>query len=285
VPQRDAARTWAPVERSLEHVWVGADPARLNQIITNLMHNALKYTSSSVGIIRVHTYEEAGWGVLKVEDTGSGIAPELLPRIFDLFAQGEQGPDRAHGGLGVGLTLVRRLVELHSGTVEARSEGAGRGSTFVVRLPLAAAPAAPTGLADGERSVALARHILVVEDNADARESLQMLLESAGHSVTVAANGATGVECALKHRPSLALVDIGLPDIDGYEVARRIVSAAPDIHLIALTGYGRDEDKERAREAGFDAHLVKPIEMAALESVMESLLGDQGRARSRAQPG
>jgi signal transduction histidine kinase/CheY-like chemotaxis protein len=247
-PQTDEVRAWAPVDHKLEHVWVDADPNRLNQIITNLLNNALKFTSR-LGSIRVYTYQDGGYGVLKIDDTGSGIAAELLPRVFDLFTQGEQGPDRAHGGLGVGLTLVRRLVELHSGHVEAYSEGAGLGSTFVVRLPLAAAPAAtmhPTGT---EAPAVRAHSILVIEDNADARESLRMLLEIAGHAVSEAANGAAGVEYALKHEPSVALVDIGLPDIDGYEVARRIRSAKPAIRLIALTGYGRDEDKQRAYEA------------------------------------
>jgi len=280
-PLTDEVRAWAPVDRKLEHVWVDADPHRLNQIIENLLHNALKYTSR-LGIIRVHTYQDGGCGVLKIDDTGSGIAAELLPRVFDLFTQGEQGPDRAHGGLGVGLTLVRRLVDLHSGNVEAYSEGAGRGSTFVVRLPLAAAPAATMHPAGTEVPIARAHSILVIEDNADARESLRMLLEIAGHAVSEAANGAAGVEYALTQEPSVALVDIGLPDIDGYEVARRIRSAKPRIRLIALTGYGRDEDKERAHKAGFDAHLVKPVVMATLESVIESLLGERDSARSRA---
>ena len=280
-PLTDEVRAWAPVDRKLEHVWVDADPHRLNQIIENLLHNALKYTSR-LGIIRVHTYQDGGCGVLKIDDTGSGIAAELLPRVFDLFTQGEQGPDRAHGGLGVGLTLVRRLVDLHSGNVEAYSEGTGRGSTFVVRLPLAAAPAATMHPAGTEVPIARAHSILVIEDNADARESLRMLLEIAGHAVSEAANGAAGVEYALKQEPSVALVDIGLPDIDGYEVARRIRSAKPGIRLIALTGYGRDEDKERAHKAGFDAHLVKPVVMATLESVIESLLGERDSARSRA---
>ena len=280
-PLTDEVRAWAPVDRKLEHVWVDADPHRLNQIIENLLHNALKYTSR-LGIIRVHTYQDGGCGVLKIDDTGSGIAAELLPRVFDLFTQGEQGPDRAHGGLGVGLTLVRRLAELHSGNVEAYSEGTGRGSTFVVRLPLATAPAATMHPAGTEVPIARAHSILVIEDNADARESLRILLEIAGHAVSEAANGAAGVEYALKQEPSVALVDIGLPDIDGYEVARRIRSAKPRIRLIALTGYGRDEDKERAHKAGFDAHLVKPVVMATLESVIESLLGERDSARSRA---
>jgi signal transduction histidine kinase/CheY-like chemotaxis protein len=281
-PRRDDFLVLAPVERKLEHVWVDADPNRLNQIITNLLHNALKYTTRA-GVISVHTYHDGACGVLKIEDTGSGIAADLLPRVFDLFTQGEQGPDRAHGGLGVGLTLVRRLVELHSGQVEAHSEGTGRGSTFIVRLPLAAAPAATTDAADIEAPVARAHSVLVIEDNADARESLRLLLEVAGHTVIEAANGGTGVEYALKQEPSVAIVDIGLPDIDGYEVARRIRSAKPGIRLIALTGYGRDEDKERAHTAGFDAHLVKPVEMTTLEGAMESVLGQRTGARARAR--
>jgi signal transduction histidine kinase/ActR/RegA family two-component response regulator len=279
-PRTDFVLARPVLDRELEQVWVEADPHRLNQIVTNLLHNALKFTSH-LGTVRVRTYREGGYGVLKVEDTGSGIAPELLPRVFDLFTQGEQGPDRAHGGLGVGLTLVRRLVELHSGTVEAHSEGAGHGSSFVVRLPLAAAPAA-TQPAVPDAPGVRTHSILVVEDNPDARESLRMLLEIAGHAVIEAADGASGVEHALKDAPSVALVDIGLPDVDGYEVARRIRNAKPDVRLIALTGYGREEDRERAYEAGFDAHVVKPVEMTTLESVMERLLGGRKGAKSPA---
>jgi signal transduction histidine kinase/ActR/RegA family two-component response regulator len=283
-PQAVDMRARPPIARELEPVWVDADPERLNQIVTNLLHNALKYTATG-GTIRVRTCEEDGRGVLTVEDTGSGIAAELLPRVFDLFTQGEQGPDRAHGGLGLGLTLVRRLVELHSGDVEARSDGRGRGSTFVVRLPLAAAPATAIEPAGTAPAVAHACPILVIEDNADARESLRMLLESTGHAVSEAANGPAGVAHALKHEPRIALVDIGLPGFDGYEVARRIRSAKPGIRLVALTGYGRDEDKARAYAAGFDAHLVKPVELASLERVIARLLGERDVVRPRAPAG
>ena len=271
------------VELHLDHVWVDADPDRLNQIITNLLHNSLKYTAPD-GCIRISTLAEGDRGVLEIEDTGVGIASDLLPRVFELFTQGEQGPDRAHGGLGVGLALVRRLVDLHAGAVEARSPGPGRGSTFVVRLPLAAAPASSVASSKAGASFAGAYRILIVEDNADARESLRMLLQMVGHEVLEARDGETGVESALEFEPRVALVDIGLPGIDGYEVARRIKAVKPAIRLIALTGYGRDEDKERSRQAGFDAHLLKPVELQTLCAVMEELLASERHIAARASP-
>ena len=208
-----------------------------------------------------------------------------MPRVFDLFAQGEQGPDRAQGGLGVGLALVQRLAELHSGAVTAHSDGPGTGSTFVVRLPRAAAPAAtdaPHDSGAAAASRARAYRILIVEDNADARESLRIILESAGHQVLEAADGETGIEYALEREPNVVVIDIGLPRIDGCEVARRIRSINSGIRLIALTGYGRDEDRKRSRQAGFDAHLVKPVVVQGLLETIDGLLST-ARPRSRAR--
>jgi signal transduction histidine kinase len=259
------------LEQRLDSVWVDADPGRLNQIVTNLLHNAMKYTPNE-GSIRISTLADGGDAVLRIEDSGSGIAPELLPRVFDLFTQGPQGPDRPYGGLGIGLTLVRWLVELHSGRVEAHSEGLGRGSTFVVRLPLAAALAAGGFAAAKGGTRPGGNRILVVEDNVDARESLRMLLEQVGHEVFEAADGQTGIRRALELEPSVVLVDIGLPDLDGCDVARHIRSLNPRIALIALSGYGRDEDKARSLDAGFDAHLVKPVVLQTLLIAMEGLL-------------
>jgi signal transduction histidine kinase/ActR/RegA family two-component response regulator len=259
------------VHLQLARVWVDADPDRLDQILANLIGNSIKYTSSQ-GSIRVQTLEQGGDAVLRVEDSGTGITAELLPRVFDLFAQGEQGPDRPHGGLGVGLTLVRMLAELHGGRVEAYSEGTGRGSVFVVRLPRASAPPR-RGQAHEHRPPTLRTYrILLVEDNADARDSLRLVLENDGHELYEAADGESGVECALNVQPHVALVDIGLPGIDGCEVARRIKAANSAIHLVALTGYGREEDRIRSNAAGFDAHLVKPVVIDRLKEVIDELV-------------
>jgi CheY-like chemotaxis protein len=277
-------RSLPRVQLDLAPVWTDADPDRVTQIITNLLHNAIKYTGQD-GTIRIETCEEGEDAVIRIADTGAGIAPELLPRVFELFAQGEQGPDRAQGGLGLGLALVRRLTDLHAGTVTAHSEGPGRGSTFVVRLPRGVSPAGGVHAQRGATAAASAERtyrILIVEDNADARESLRIILESAGHEILEAGNGETGVEYALKLDPSVALIDIGLPDIDGCEVARRIRAIKNGIRLIALTGYGREEDRKRSRQAGFDAHLVKPVVVQTLLETMDGLLTN-ARSRSRAR--
>lgn len=259
-----------------ESVWVRADPDRLEQIITNLVMNAIKYTPSQ-GTVEVRTYAEGEEAVLRVSDSGIGISPGLLPKVFDLFAQGEQGLARVQGGLGIGLTLVRRLTELHGGRVEAWSAGAGRGSTFTIRLPRAAA--AQTAAEErlpapaASNSHHPARRVLIIEDNDDAREALRMLLVMTGNEVEEAADGESGVEVATRRPPDIALVDIGLPRVDGYEVARRIRASTPTVRLVAITGYGRDEDKARAREAGFDAHLLKPVSLDRLRRVMAQLAG------------
>ena len=255
----------------LDDVWVDGDPERLQQVITNLISNAIKFTPS--GEVQVRTFAEGRDAVVVVKDSGIGISPEVLPRVFDLFQQGVQGRDRARGGLGVGLTIVRRIVEMHGGSVEARSEGEGRGSVFTVRLPSTAGPGALSVSRAATAPAAGAQRILLIEDNADARESLRMVLESAGHDLLEAADGESGVERAISSRPHLALVDIGLPGIDGCEVAKRIRSADPSIRLVALTGYGRDEDLAASRAAGFDAHLVKPVSVEQLGSLIEELLG------------
>jgi CheY-like chemotaxis protein/anti-sigma regulatory factor (Ser/Thr protein kinase) len=250
-------------------IWLDADPARLEQILMNLLLNAIKYTPSG-GRIGIRGRAEADQGVLSVEDSGVGISPELLPRVFDLFVQGEREPDRAQGGLGVGLTLVRRLTELHGGRVEAASEGPGRGSVFTLRLPLAAAPPATATSLGGSMTSSVPRRVLMIEDYADARDSLRALLELSGHEVREAADGRTGVELALRLQPDVVLIDIGLPGLDGYDVARRIRSA-PQGHrmvLAAVTGYGQPEDRRRAEEAGFDAHLVKPVDPDQLTELL-----------------
>jgi CheY-like chemotaxis protein len=212
-----------------------------------------------------------------VQDSGVGIGPELLPRVFDLFAQGETALDRKRGGLGIGLTLVRRLVELHGGTVEAASDGPGRGSTFTVRLPLVPASSPDPEPATVESPAAHGRRVLIVEDNAPAREMLRVALELAGHAVYEAADGPGGVEAAEQLRPHAALVDIGLPGLDGYQVARRIRASrvGKRMLLIALTGYSQPRDRERSFEAGFDAHLVKPVDPGQLSRLLARADGQE----------
>jgi signal transduction histidine kinase/CheY-like chemotaxis protein len=265
-------RARPPVDLQLSRVFVDGDPERIQQVIANLVGNAIKFTPPS-GHVRLRTFAEGREAVLRVEDSGAGIAPDVLPRVFDLFQQGVQGRDRSRGGLGVGLTIVRRIVEMHGGTVDARSDGEGRGSVFTVRLPSTPEPAAVAAPKSVAARAIAAQRILLIEDNADARETLRMVLENVGHDLLEAADGESGVERAISLRPRLALVDIGLPGIDGCEVAKRIRSVDPSIRLVALTGYGRDEDLAASRAAGFDAHLVKPVSVEQLGALIERLLG------------
>jgi CheY-like chemotaxis protein/anti-sigma regulatory factor (Ser/Thr protein kinase) len=243
-----------------------ADAARLEQIVLNLITNAVKFTPPG-GRIEVAVTDEDGDAVVRVADEGIGMPADLLPRVFDLFVQGRRGLDRAGGGLGLGLTLVRRLVELHGGRVEAHSEGPGRGSVFTVRLPaLAAAPAGPAAAPTASAAPTPSRRVLVAEDNDDSREMLQVWLQGLEHEVHVAADGVAAVDLALRVRPDIAFIDIGLPGLDGYEVARRIRAEerSEAMRLIALTGYGQPEDRRRALDAGFDDHVVKPMDLDAL---------------------
>jgi CheY-like chemotaxis protein/anti-sigma regulatory factor (Ser/Thr protein kinase) len=242
-----------------------ADPTRLTQILTNLLDNAAKYTDPG-GQIELTARREAGDVVLSVRDSGVGIPLDMQGRIFDLFTQGDVPIARSQGGLGLGLTLVRSLTGLHGGTVDVRSEGRGRGSEFTVRLPIGSAEASTGAAAAGSAG---GRHVLVIEDNADAREMLRIALELDGHRVDTAADGLTGVESALRTPPDLVLVDLGLPGLDGYAVARRLRAALGDrLTLVALTGYGQTEDRRRTSEAGFDAHLVKPVDPDVLSRAM-----------------
>jgi signal transduction histidine kinase len=245
--------------------WVDCDPTRLEQIVSNLLDNALKYTPSG-GNIDIGVAAEGDDMVLTVRDSGVGIPAELLPQVFDVFVQGAISIDRSQGGLGIGLSLVRRLVELHGGSVGAHSAGSGQGSTFTIRLPRtepALAPQTPQSTAgdnSGKPSV------LLIEDNEDGREMMATMLAAHGFPVAQAGDGLQGVAAAKARPPAAALVDIGLPGIDGYEVARRLRQdpATRGIRLIALTGYGLAEDQRRVLEAGFDQHLVKPVSMDQL---------------------
>lgn len=253
-----------------EELWVEADPARLNQVLVNLLNNAAKYTDRG-GRVWLTIERKDSEAMLRVRDTGVGIAPEFLPHIFDLFTQAEWPVERSQGGLGIGLSLVRRLVELHGGTITASSAGPGRGSEFVVRLP---ALAAEEGRREKGREaivgtgVSAGRRILVVEDNADAADSLALLLRMQGHEVQVAYDGPTALQTAQTFRPDVMIVDIGLPHMDGYEVARRVRVFYPNVLLWAMTGYGRDQDRQRSADAGFHAHLVKPVDPEALQRLL-----------------
>jgi signal transduction histidine kinase len=255
--------------------WVYGETARLSQVIANLLVNALKYTPAG-GRIDVRVQSDGDAVTLTVSDTGDGIPAVLLERIFDLFVRGDHALDRRGGGLGIGLTLARRLAEMHGGSVQAASEGPGRGSTFTVRLPGISAPAdrrqQPPAPAPAERT---ARRVLIVEDNTDSRAMLQAMLELWGHEVHEAPDGESGLDRARTVRPEIALIDVGLPGLDGYELARQIRASVGGTHifLVAVTGYGEPDDIRRAKTAGFDSHLVKPVDMMALAAI----LGEAGR--------
>jgi PAS domain S-box-containing protein len=256
-----------------EPLLVEADPHRVAQVLTNLLHNAAKYTEPG-GHIWLTGQREGTHVVLRVQDTGVGISADLLPRVFDLFVQADRRMDRSQGGVGIGLTLVKRLVELHGGGVSAFSAGAGQGSEFIVRLPaLPAQEAPPKAMPDTRPSASSdlpTRRILVVDDHADAAESLAMLLRLAGQDVCVAHDGPAALEAALAFHPDMIFLDIGMPGMDGYEVARQL-RQRPDLKeavLVAVTGYGQNEDRVRSQRAGFDRHLVKPVEPEMLHALL-----------------
>jgi PAS domain S-box-containing protein len=252
-------------------VWVDGDATRLAQVIGNLLGNASKYTRQG-GAVWLTVRCEADQAVIRVRDTGIGIEPEMLPRVFDMFVQGEPSPDRGYGGLGLGLTLARSLTEMHGGKIEAFSAGLGQGSEFVVRLPILVGEppvkAKPRPVTVHE---AIRRRILVVDDNADSAEALALALEVIGHETRLASDGPAALQVAAEFRPEVAILDIGLPGMDGYEVARRLrtLSESP-IVIVALTGYGQDQDRKRGQEAGFDHYLVKPASPEAVLSILDS---------------
>ncbi len=261
------------VERPREALEVEGDPDRLVQIVGNLLTNAAKFTPEG-GRIWLEAGREDGLATIRVRDSGIGIAPEVLPTVFDVFIQADRGLGRAQGGLGLGLSLVRSLVQMHGGRVEAHSAGAGRGSEFVVRLPLLAAPRAPAVEPGEARGAAPApgarRRVLVVDDTVDAAGSLAELLALWGHTVRTAFDGATALEEARAFRPDVVLLDIGMPDMDGFETARRLgAEHGPEaMVLVAVTGYGQEDDRRRSREAGFRHHLVKPLSLGALSEIL-----------------
>jgi PAS domain S-box-containing protein len=273
-PLHDQRRHTVEVDLAKGGLLIEGDATRLAQVFINLMSNAAKYTPEG-GHISVQARSENGQAVVRVRDDGVGMTAELVPRVFEIFVQGDRSLERAEGGLGIGLTLVDRLVALHGGTVSAHSEGPGLGSEFVVRLPMAEPSARPSdkALADAEPARARRLRVLVVDDNRDAVESMALLLGLWGHEVTTAGEGTAALDRALSQRPDVVLLDIGLPGIDGYEVARRIRAnpATSKTILVAMTGYGQAEDRQRAHEAGFTLHLVKPVEPEALQRALATV--------------
>ena len=250
-----------------EPLWIEGDLVRLAQVVANLLTNASRY-SPELGRIRLTASREGAEVCLRVRDHGIGIGPELLPRVFELFVQGETSLARPHGGLGIGLTLVRRLVGLHGGRVTVESAGADRGTEFTVWLPLATRPTeedsetgAPLRPAD-----ASPRRVLVVDDNVDAAEGAALILRTAGHVASTCYDGSSALTLAVELGPQVVLLDLGLPDLDGYEVARRLreLPSLSEVVIVAVTGYGQESDRRRGREAGIDHHLTKPVEPATL---------------------
>jgi signal transduction histidine kinase len=255
-----------------ESLWVEGDPVRLAQILANLLNNAATYTDDG-GRIAVEAWRHGDDVRVSVRDNGAGIAPGTLARMFEMFSRGERSSRRGQAGLGIGLALARRLAEMHGGSIDAHSEGPGKGSEFTVRFPLAADQSARPVASRGFDSALPPRRILVVDDNRDAADSLSMLLAFLGADVHIARDGSEAIEAFRAYDPAVVLLDIGMPGMDGYEVARRIRTGFPERRaaIVALTGWGQDEDRLRAREAGFDHHLIKPAELGALQALLMSL--------------
>jgi PAS domain S-box-containing protein len=247
-------------------LFLDADRVRIAQCIGNLLSNAAKYSEPGKEIF-VRAWRDGDQAVLTVRDDGLGIAPDLLPRVFDLFAQGERALDRSQGGLGIGLTVTRKLIQMHGGDIVAASDGPGRGATFTMRLPVTAQPVetAPPAITAGKL-----RRVLVIDDNRDAADSMAVLLQLDGHEVAAVYSSEEGILKTASFAPDIVLLDIGLPQMDGYEVARRLIDTGFKGRLIAISGYGEENDKQRATTAGFFAHLSKPVEYATLEKVMAS---------------
>lgn len=269
-PLFDAKGQALEVRTTGEALWVEADATRLVQAVLNLLSNASKFSEPGKRV-RVGLEALAEHALVRVSDEGHGMPPELLPTVFDLFVQGEHSLDRPEGGLGIGLSLVKALVDMHGGSVVAHSAGPGRGSEFVVLLPRCHAPAPLAPVADPDLAAQSRRRcVLVVDDNHDSAESMQMLLQLWGHDAHCAHDGLDALEKAARLRPDVVLLDIGLPGISGYEVARRLRAqeTAARAMLIAVTGYGQEEDKQLTRAAGFDHHLVKPVDPDVLEKML-----------------
>jgi CheY-like chemotaxis protein len=268
-----------------EPVFLDADPTRLAQVISNLLNNAAKYTNQG-GRIELSAATQGDRALIRVKDNGIGIPKGFLRGIFELFTQVDSPAERSEGGLGIGLTLVQRLTEMHGGSVSAHSDGPGRGSEFVVELPLGSGrPAAERESGGTTADAPSGLRILIVDDNRDAADSLAMLLEMMGNEVRTAHDGLEAVGAAAVFRPEVALLDIGLPKLSGYDVARRIreQEGGANVLLVAVTGWGQEEDRRRSREAGFDEHLTKPVRLEALQQLLAST-DARGAARKGIAP-
>ena len=265
----DAGGITLVLEVPAHPVWIDGDPTRLLQVVGNLLHNAHKFSNPD-GTIRVTVVEDNGYARIGVADTGIGIEPAMLGHVFDVFRQADQGLDRSRGGLGLGLALVKGLVQLHTGTVEALSAGHNQGAEFRIRLPMAVAGTDEAVAGGGEAVVAAPLRILLIEDNVDAAESACLLLRHEGHEVETAFDAETGLDTAHRFAPDVILCDIGLPGMDGYQIIRKIRedAALRSIYVVALTGYGRDADRAKALASGFDLHLTKPIDWPTLAATL-----------------
>jgi len=254
-------------------IWLDADPTRLTQVLLNLLNNAAKYTPRG-GRVSIEAAARDGVAVVVVRDSGIGIPAEHLASVFEMFSQVAPAIERSQGGLGIGLALVRGLVDMHGGSIEARSEGAGLGSEFTLRLPMVQAGTEPVDARhaqDAAESVPL--RVLVVDDNRDAAESLAVMLALSGHELATAHDGQAAFDALARFQADVVLLDIGMPGMNGYEVAERL-RGTPDgrrLFMVALTGWGQEEDKRRAMEAGFDLHLTKPVDPAAVHKVLEAV--------------
>jgi signal transduction histidine kinase/ActR/RegA family two-component response regulator len=255
-------------------IYVDGDPTRLAQIFANLLNNAAKYTPRG-GSIRLTAERRGNWVVVSVKDNGIGFAPEMRPRLFEMFSQAAPALDRSQGGLGIGLSLVKALTEMHGGSVEAHSDGPGQGSEFLVRLPVMAPDSirgTTSAAAEQETSAGIRRRLLVVDDLKDAADSLAALLRMLGHEVHVAYDGEQGVAAARRLKPEVVFLDLGMPRLNGYEACRIIRSDfGQEVFLVALTGWGQDDDRRRSAAAGFDRHLVKPVEPQAVTDMLLSM--------------
>ena len=274
LPILEAGRHSLVIDLPEQALWLDADPDRLVQVLGNLLNNSAKYSLDG-GRIRLAARLDEDTVVIEVTDSGLGIPNEMLSQVFDMFTQVNSALDRSQGGLGIGLALVKRLIGMHAGTIVAESPGPGAGSTFTIRLPAAAAPLQDIAVASSEISPQAlpGRRVLVVDDNTDGADLLAMMLQLSGHKTRIAYSGLEALETAVAFRPEVIFLDIGLPGLSGYEVARRFraTPALSPLLLVALTGWGSEEDRRRSKEAGFDIHLTKPVEPAAIDDVMARL--------------
>jgi CheY-like chemotaxis protein len=274
-PAVEAARHALDVDVPESGLVLHGDRDRLTQLLSNLLNNAARYTPPG-GRISIRARRENGHAIISVRDTGRGIEPQVIERIFDMFVQGRSPLERIGGGLGIGLALARRIAELHGGTLEAKSEGENKGSEFTVHLPLSREAEGPTQAKNPEPAQGtVPRRVLVVDDNVDAAATLDLLLRSLGHETRVAHDGMKALEIAHQFRPEVILLDIGMPGLDGYEVARRLraMNHGTSFRIVAVTGWGQDADRSKAKEAGFDLHLVKPVDLGVLSKVLDERNG------------